>query len=547
MMNLNSNISMSINLVRKELEATLLKAENYFALYAEDKDPVKLKLFADELNLARGTFKLLELSGPEVIATEMLSLVGDGAVSFSKKADALSVGLIGLSHYIGLLLDQERDYPVLLIPTINIIRKAANHKPLLESHFFSVNLRPKLPDIEKSNIILKSHLPRIRLMFQVGLLRVLNDADPMVGFKLIARALDLLERGFRGSLAWSFWWCCKGAVEAIVEERYELTSARKLLFARIDLVMRLMIKDGVKVFTSSSVNELQKDLLHLVSLSGSESGVIKSIQECYLLKSNVLEKNLKIDRALLNGPDIAAFDSLAGAFKEEIELIKGALDLSAKGALTQDGLDQLENRLGLLADVLKVINQPVLSEKLKQQQASVSALAAQSEHQKVEALASIADVLLQVDLASNNLSHSQQMQDAHEIIGAGHYYEARIVLFDEIGSGLAMAKRAISSFMESADKLHVANISQALSGVRGALIFLNEIRAAEVIAATMKYLNDKLLTSDTEVNEAHLEVLADALTSIEYFAETSFQSDKANADLLNLAVKSMAQLGYKVS
>ena len=546
MMNSNSNISMSINLVRKELEATLQQAENYFALFAEDKDPSKLKLFADELNLARGTFKLLELVGPDALTTEMLSLVGDGSVGFSAKTDALSHGLVALSHYIGMLFEHERDQPVLLIPTINIIRRSAKHKPLSESHFFTVNLRPKLPSVEKSELTLKSNLPRVRLMFQVGLLRVLKDPDPIVGLKLVARSVNLLERGFRGTLAWSFWWCCSAAIESMVEEKYELTASRKLMFSRIDMVIRLMIKEGIKVFTSSAVNEVQKDLLYLVSLSNSESELISEMRRCYLLNSKVLEKDLKADRSLLSGPDIEAFDSLARAFKEEIEQIKSALDLSAKGTLTQEGLEQLDDRMSSLADILKVVNQPVLSDKLRQQQANVAALVSQSDDQKVDALARIADVLLQIDLASDNLSKAQQSSSEQEIIGAGHYFEARIVLFEEIGSGLAMAKRAISSFMESADKLHVANISQALIGVRGALIFLNELKAAELIAQTMNYLNDHLLKADSGFSEAQLEVLADALTSVEYYSETRSQSDKPSSDLLDLAAKSMSQLGYKV-
>lgn len=533
--------------MRKELEATLQQAENYFALYAEDKDTAKLKLFADELNLARGTFKLLELVGPDALTTEMLSLVGDGSVGFSTKTEALSHGLIALSHYIGMLFEHERDQPVLLIPTINLIRKSANHKPLSESHFFSVNLRPKLPEVDKSDLNLKAHLSRVRLMFQVGLLRVLKDPDPIVGLKLSARAVTLLERGFRGTLAWSFWWNCSGALEAMVEERYELTASRKLMFARIDMIIRLMIKEGVKVFTSGVANELQKDLLYLVSLSSSKSELISAIRDCYLLKSSVLEKDLKEDRGLLSGPDIEAFDSLARAFKEEIEQIKNALDLSAKGVLTQEGLEQLDDRLTSLADILKVVNQPHLSDKLKQQQVNIAALVSQSDDQKVEALARIADVLLQVDLASDNLSKAQQENQSQEIIGAGHYFEARIILFEEIGSGLSMAKRAISSFMETSDKLHVANISQSLIGVRGALIFLNETRAAQLISLTMKYLNDHLLKNEGSFNEAQLEVLADALTSIEYFSETRSQSEKSNDDLLDLASKSMSQLGYKVA
>ena len=88
-MNQVSNISVSIGLVRKELETTLQKAENYLSQFSESLDAAHLKLFADEVNLARGTFKLLELSGADSLATEMLSLIGDGAVKQAIKLDVL--------------------------------------------------------------------------------------------------------------------------------------------------------------------------------------------------------------------------------------------------------------------------------------------------------------------------------------------------------------------------------------------------------------------------------------------------------------------------
>ena len=127
------------------------------------------------------------------------------------------------------------------------------------------------------------------------------------------------------------------------------------------------------------------------------------------------------------------------------------------------------------------------------------------------------------------------------------YIEARIILFDEIESGLAMAKRAIGSFVESGDKLHLVNISASLIGVRGALIFLGEVRASAIVDATINYLNDKVLNSEDSVDEARLEILADALASVEYHAERLSHSDIVSAEILDRAVRSMSQLGYKVS
>ena len=544
-MNQPSNISMSISLVRKELESTLQKAEGYFAAYAEDQEQGNLKLFADELNLARGTFKLLELSGPEALSTEMLSLIGDGALRIELKIEALGQAVIGLSQYISILLEREQDHPVLLIPVINKLRKAGGHKALPESHFFLVNLRPKLPPIEKTTINIKPHLGRLRLMYQAGLLRVLKSDDPAVGFKLIERSVILLEKGFRGTLAWSFWWVAKAGLEAIIKENYELTLGRRMLFARIDQVMRLMIKDGFQVFTAQTANEVQKELLHLVSLSALDAGAPGEVKSCYQLKSQFTEATLKLERRLLAGPDIDAYESLSVAFKEEIKAVKSALDSVAKNTLTEEGFTEVDERLLSLIGVLKVIHQLPLASKVEAQRGLISDLKSDDGETKVRALGELADALLQVELACDQFVKGE-VSGQEGVIGAGHYVEAKIVLYDEIQSGLSMTKRAMASFLETGDKLHLANIRPALDGVRGAWIFLGQLKASKVITSAGEYLDKRVLNSDEGPDEARLEVLADALTSVEYYAETLSHADGAGSDILDLAVKSMGQLGFKI-
>ena len=111
---------------------------------------------------------------------------------------------------------------------------------------------------------------------------------------------------------------------------------------------------------------------------------------------------------------------------------------------------------------------------------------------------------------------------------------------------MAVSKRAVASFVENGDKLHLANIGQALTGVKGALIFLNETQCADIITMSIRYLNERVLNSEAPADEARLEVLADVLTSIEYYIETVSRSDVSAKDILSLAIKSIAQLGYKV-
>jgi len=382
-------------------------------------------------------------------------------------------------------------------------------------------------------------------MYQAGLLRILKSDDPSVGFKLIDRSLVLLEKGFRGTLAWSFWWTAKAALDAIINEEYELTVSRRMLFARIDQVMRMMIKDGFQVFTSQPANEAQKELLHLISLSGIEDGLISEVKNCYQLKTSISEASLKLERRLLAGPDIDAYESLSVAFKEEIKSVKSSLDSAAKDALTEEGFAEVDQRLTSLAGVLKVIHQMPLAAKVETQRTKISDLQSDNGEVKVVALAELADALLQVELACDQFVRGE-VSGEEGVVGAGHFIEAKIVLYDEIQSGLSLTKRAMGSFLETGDKLHLANIRPTLDGVRGAWIFLGHLKASKVVSSAAEYFDKKVLNSDAGPDEARLEVLADALTSIEYYAETLSHSDGAGGDIMELAIKSMGQLGFKI-
>lgn len=546
-----SRLSVSISLVRKELESTLNKAEGYFSQYSEEGGDPQRRLFADEINLARGTFKLLELPGSEMLCAEILTLLSEQKekqLAQDVVISAVGVALISLTRYVSLLIEQEQDFPVLLAPAINEVRKASGRKPISESHFFRVNLRPKLPASGMADFDLKPAITRLRLMYQVGLLRLLRSSDPVVGLKMIARAAAYVERGLRGTPNWVFWWVCRGALEAMVLERYELTPGRKLIFSRIDSLLKAFIKGDSQAFTSAAANEVMKDLLFVVSLAEGNNKLCNEIKQVFAINGNLSEAALKIERASLKGPDVKVYESLAKAFQEEISIVKESLDLAARGALLPEGYERMQQVMMKVADVLKVIGQTALGMRLRSQQDSITSLKSLPEDQQAGKLAEIADVLLAIELATKKQGLlSNDGPDEGQIIGAGHYAEARIILFDEVATGLSLAKRAISSYAETGDKLHLANVKQTLNGVRGALIFLKEPRACAVVTAALKFINSQMMAADSPVAEAKIEILADVLTGVEYYSETLSGSDQASADILNVAVQGVAQLGYKVA
>jgi hypothetical protein len=118
-------------------------------------------------------------------------------------------------------------------------------------------------------------------------------------------------------------------------------------------------------------------------------------------------------------------------------------------------------------------------------------------------------------------------------------HEARVILIDESEGGLALAKRAISAYMDSeGDRLHLSNVVATLVGVRGALIFLNSEQAATIVSRIIVFIQRELLEKGTLIDPDQLELFADALSSLEFYLEGLLSSSE-NLDILKLAVHSL--------
>ena len=165
-------------------------------------------------------------------------------------------------------------------------------------------------------------------------------------------------------------------------------------------------------------------------------------------------------------------------------------------------------------------------------------------------LEQVADAVLHAELLVTRLESQDEIvgslgDDQHS--SPVELKEAHIVLVEESQAGLALARRAVTAYVESDhDRMHLMNVPATLETVRGGLIFLGMTRAAEIIRTATRFIQESLLESRNLPAELHLEVLADALTSIEFYLESAERSSVNKEDVLVLAEESLAELGYKV-
>jgi hypothetical protein len=123
--------------------------------------------------------------------------------------------------------------------------------------------------------------------------------------------------------------------------------------------------------------------------------------------------------------------------------------------------------------------------------------------------------------------------------------EARIVVIDEAQAGLALAKRAITAYLESGgERMHLSNVPFSLQAVRGGLWFLGQERAALLVGACADYIQQHMFDAPQMPSEQMLETLADALSSLEYYLEAgAVMRPDAQPSVLDLAAESVRVLG----
>ena len=178
----------SLSLVRDELFATMDEAELSLEHFiAERENGSLLQQAVENLQQVRGTLKLIELAGAELLAQEVLQQATDIPTGAGSERDgqlsAVSNALHVLRRYLEIVDAHRQEVPELLLPAINDLRQAGAQPVLPESFFFSVRLDQTRPASAASSLngdAWNAEVKRLRQMYQVGLLGFIRDRKSVV-------------------------------------------------------------------------------------------------------------------------------------------------------------------------------------------------------------------------------------------------------------------------------------------------------------------------------------------------------------------------------
>ena len=548
----------SLSLVREELFATMDEAELSLEHFiAERENGSLLQQAVESLQQVRGTLKLIELAGAELLAQEVLQQATDIPAGAGNERDgqlsALSNALHVLRRYLEIVDAHRQEVPELLLPAINELRQAGAQPVLPESFFFSVRLdqtRPASSAPQLSAEAWNAEVKRLRQMYQVGLLGFIREQNIAASLKLMSRAISRLDSLLANDPRARLCWVAAAALEAQADGQLLPRKARKALFGRLDREIKQLLLNS----QYEAPRHLLKELLYLVALADSRGPRATQVRELFSITplpftDHLLEESYQ----RLAGPGQAVMRSLSSAIREELSSLKDQLDLIERGTVSADGLANLHALLGKLAKTLDMVGLTSAGNALQAQLPVVAGWIDQAPVQSGELL-KLADAVLYVESMVASLERGGRYDNRPQVAQPGdeamsfanhQLNEARIVVIDEALGGLAMAKRAITSYLESnGDKLHLANVPFTLQAVRGGLWFLDQPRAAQLVGACADYIEKQMLESQQMPSEQMLETLADALTSLEYYLEGgAVLRPETQPSVLDLAAESVRALG----
>jgi hypothetical protein len=558
----------SLKMVQDELVSTIEQSAIRLEQFSQDRNNGELLQECIEgIRQIRGTISLIQLKGLDLLADELLAHITDITLGedekTNKKLEILTASFFILPRYLEYCTQTSRSMAVLLIPHINELRLARKVAPLPESYFYSLDvIRPNRKSVPAATDIQEDITlvaRRMRHMYQTGLINVIKEHQVKGSLGIMIRAVERLETVCAGSALGNFWWLCNATLNIIREKDMSTSKTRKLLFGNIEREIKRLQFEGQAVLNRDPDTALQKELLYLLALSHATDEKSVSVMMAYAVKSpSYSESELAKEMEFIRGPSANTISSMVSVLTDELHSTKNILERAAQGgAELLSESPELLDTLKKIAEILSVVGLSAPSSSLKQEIEKIAVWQRDKKAVSPEELSQVADTLLYVEssiagLTRTSLSDEKLAQinalSRDAVMSNNQIAQAERIVLEEAEAGLVLVKRALTSFAESNyDKGHVRNIPGTLDAVRGGMFVLGLPRAAKVLAACMRFVEDDLLQQELHPAIQHmLETFADAIISLEYYLDSVKLDKNADTSVLQVAEESLQALGFEV-
>lgn len=552
--------------IKQEVAETLTAVGQALESFGEHNDAGELPVSADGLDKIRGALEIVEIAGGVSLAREMHAValaLAAGTIELKKDAiEVLMRGVIQLPAYLEHLYHGNPDVPLVLLPILNDLRAVQNKQLLTEGAFFFTDLAVRKPSlVDRSGEAATWDLPtmakKLRPAYLAALLGIFRDVDVTKNLKVLATVILNLEQTATSEKSEQLWWVSAGVVHALHDKGLELSVAVKLLLGRIDRQIKRVIDSGEAALQYEPPEELVKNLLYYVARSTSRSSRVMELKTAFKLEQAIPESGALNDaRDQLIGFNANLMANVSEQIKEEMLRIKDELDIAIHANKGDPAsLTPVHERLRTVADTLDMLGLQTLARLARAQQEFLESSIKRRIVLRDQDVMHVAGALLYIESSLYDLNvqgSTEFLQGGSEAAAGAQLPEAEFrqlikLVANEALMELAKVKDAFTRYVIDPSQLNaLQDAPETLHAVRGVLAILGHERPARIMAGTRQYLIAEILDKKIAPAERVLERVANAIGAIEYFLESLLEKAVAPEPGLELAERSLAELGYPV-
>src|SRR6202050_1483459 len=269
--------SQTLDLVGREVNATLAEARGAIESYVEQPDNVSLlERCEQDLHQVQGVLRMLEIYGAALLAEEMEHVARYLLETVSERKgqaeslDALIRAMWQLPSSLERVLAGGRDLALVLLPLLNDLRAVRGSSLLSEGTLLLLNLKS---DKQAQPIpVGPGELPltveqwgrRLRTRFQVGLIGWIRGERIEQNLEILAAVSSKLEQIATLQPIFQLWWVVGAVIEALQEGALEGGVSIKRLLGLADREIKRLYEQGESRYTQTPAVELLNNLLYYV-------------------------------------------------------------------------------------------------------------------------------------------------------------------------------------------------------------------------------------------------------------------------------------------
>lgn len=535
-----SNVSTALTWVRPDLDKHLDQIRTkieHIASSAHIGDGIERT--SEHLVQLKYTFEALVLQGATLVVDEMITVcdellrcsVRDRQKAFGALMDAIVV----IPSYLDRLQAGHHDLPVLLLPIVNELRSSYNANIVSEATLFTPDLDIALPEPEEDNGHATAtdesdpeFAQRMCRQWENALLSWLQHQRDTEKLSPLHTVSETMRRRSERSDLRRLWWIAAEVIGGLLDGVTDNDVHLRRLFARLHLVLKTLAEGGEEACKAPAVDAVSQALLFHIAQARTGSTGVDDLRERFQLQELVPDRDVLVRaRGAVSGRNRELYVSLGAAVRDELSLVKDALDLELRtGEIEPIRRKQSHEALLRLQDTLKMMG---LGDSAQSIEALMPAFEASEESATDEdqgsresLLLSLAGQLIQVESVLEEqittLGEPLLEDQATSFIDLPIHEQRRIHshLLDETVVSLHQAQDGVRRHLDGDLK---ADFISPMDHIAGALELVGQSETADLTYKLRNALANLLRVSrsEAEADPAKLESAADAVAALELY------------------------------